>query len=224
MRCAVPIAMMFFPACLLADPPSAVIERLIAEAWVPQEVRVKWDFSEKMPSALTQHDDWRLAEPRATRLAGSMVLSVERRGADGARQRLAFSGTAHVFGTALFVKKRVNAGEPLDSANLEPIEAEWTRLNGQPLTAVTFAEPQVAVRALVPGRPILVQDVKAAPRVRRGQTVSLLYTEGNVHVRLGGRALQDGAAGDTISVAASLGKSRRFTGIVTENGTVLLKR
>jgi flagella basal body P-ring formation protein FlgA len=129
-----------------------------------------------------------------------------------------------VFGSALTVKKRVGAGGPLDSANVEPIEAEWTRLNGQPLVTLTTSSPQVAARALLPGRPILVQDAKAAPRVRRGQPVSLLYVEGNVHVRLSGRALQDGATGDVISVAADLGKSRSFTGTVADDGTVLLTR
>jgi flagella basal body P-ring formation protein FlgA len=224
MRFAALIVIALFPACLWADPASAMIEKLITGAWAPQDVRVEWTFSEKTPAALTQHDDWQLAEPRATRLAGSMIVTIERRNENGVLQRLAFSGSARVFGSALTVKKRVNAGECLDSANVERIEAEWTRLNGQPLAALTSSVPQVAARALVPGRPILTQDVKAAPRIRRGQTVSLLYAEGNVHVRLNGRALQDGAAGDTISVAAHIGKSKSFTGTVTEDGTVLLTR
>ena len=224
MRLAVFTLIALFPACLLADPVSAIIEKLIAEAWAPQIVRVEWSFNEKTPPALSRYDDWRLAEPRATRLAGSMILTLERRDERGALQRMAFSGAARVFASALTVKRRVDAGGPLDSANIERIETEWTRLNGQPLVTLTTSSPQVAARALLPGRPILVQEVKAAPRVRRGQTVSLLYAEGNVQVRLSGRALQDGATGDVISVAADLGRSKSFTGTVADDGTVLLTR
>jgi flagella basal body P-ring formation protein FlgA len=137
---------------------------------------------------------------------------------------VALSGAARVFGPALTVKKRASAGEPLDSANVEQIETEWTHLNGQPLLVLTTSVRQVAARALLPGRAILVQDVKAAPRVRCGQSVSLLYAEGNVQVRLSGRALQDGATGDVISVAADLGRSKSFTGTVADDGTVLLTR
>jgi flagella basal body P-ring formation protein FlgA len=201
-----------------------LIEKLVAEAWVPQIVRVEWSFADKVPATLAQHNDWQLAEPRATRLAGSMILTLERRNGDGGLQRIAFSGAARVFGSALTVRRRVNAGKPLDSVNVEPIEAEWTRLNGQPLVMLTTSSPQIAARALLPGRPILTQDVKAAPRVRRGQPVSLVYAEGNVHVRLSGRALQDGATGDVISVAADLGRSKSFMGTVADDGTVLLTR
>ena len=224
MRLAALTPIVLFHAFLWADSGSAVIEKLIAEAWAPQIVRVEWAFNGTAPAALARYDDWQLAEPRATRLAGSMILTLERRDEGGALQRMAFSGAARVFGCALTVKKRVDAGGPLDSANIEPIEAEWTRLNGQPLVMLTTSMPQVAARALLPGRPILVQEVKAAPRVRRGQTVSLLYAEGNVQVRLSGRALQDGATGDVISVAADLGRSKSFTGTVADDGTVLLTR
>ena len=224
MRLAVFTLIALFPACLLADPASRMIEKLIAEAWAPQTVRVEWSFNGKTPPALVRYDDWRLAEPRASRLAGSLILSLERRDETGALRRVALSGAARVFGPALTVKKRASAGEPLDSANVEQIETEWTHLNGQPLLVLTTSVRQVAARALLPGRAILVQDVKAAPRVRCGQSVSLLYAEGNVQVRLSGRALQDGATGDVISVAADLGRSKSFTGTVADDGTVLLTR
>jgi len=224
MRLAVFTFIVLLPVRLLADPASAMIERLIAAAWAPQAVRVEWAFNGKAPAALAQYDDWQLAEPRATRLAGSMIVTLERRDESGGLHRASFSGMARVFGPALTVKKRVDAGQPLDSANVVAIETEWTRLNGQPLPALTTSMPQVAARALLPGRPILTQDVKAAPRVRRGQTVSLLYAEGNVHVRLSGRALEDGATGDVISVAADLGRSKSFTGTVADDGTVFMIR
>lgn len=224
MRVAALIVSFLVPAYLFADSASTMIERLIAEAWAPQTVRVEWTFNEKTPVVLTQHTDWRLAEPRATRLAGSMIVTLERRNENGSLQKMAVSGTARIYGSALTALRRVDAGQPLDSTNFVLVEAELSRLNGVPISSPDFSTPLVAARSLMPGRAVLEQDVKAAPLIHRGQMVALLMTEGNVHVRLSGRALEDGAAGDRISVAADIGNSKSFSGTVAADGTVLLIR
>lgn len=217
------ITVLIFPLCGFADPAEALLETLIGEAWAPQTVRVEWTFREKAPSVLSSYTDWRLSDPRPTRLAGSMIVSLQRTAADGTLQKTAVSGTCRVFGRGLTVKARVDAGQKLDRENLQSIEAELTRLNGERLASIPAA-PCVAVRALVPGRVILAQDVKNPPLVRSGSKVSLVYAEGHVLVRLNGRALQDGAAGEVITVAADLGRSRSYKGTVAPDGAVHLIR
>jgi flagella basal body P-ring formation protein FlgA len=224
MRFAVLAFSLLVPACLLADPASAVIERLIADAWAPQTVRVEWTFNEKTPAILAQHANWRLAEPYPARFAGSIIVTLERRDERGSLQRMAVSGTARIFGSVVTVLRKVEAGQPLDNVNISHVEAEWTRLNGVPVSSMVVSSPMVAARALLPGRAVLEQDVKAAPLIRRGQTVALLVSDGSVHVRLNGRALEDGAVGERISVAADIGKSKSFSGTVAADGTVLLIR
>ena len=224
MRFAVLMLSLLVPVCLFADPASAMIEQLIKEAWTPQSVRVEWTFNEKIPIALSQHSDWRLAEPRSTRLAGSLIITLERRDENGSLRKIALSGTARVFGSALTALNRVDAGQPLDSTKFTCIETEWTHLKGTLFSWPSFPSPMVAARALLPGRAVLEQDVKNVPVIRRGQAVALLIADGNVRVRLNGRALEDGAAGDQISVAADVGKSKSFMGTVAADGTVLLIR
>lgn len=224
MRSAVLALSLLIPVSLLADPVSAMMERLIADAWMPQPVRVEWVFNEKIPSSIAEHNDWRLAEPRPIRLAGSVIITLERRDENGKLRKTSASGTARVFGEALTVRNRVEAGQPLDSTTLTCVETELTRLNGIPVSLLSFVSARITARTLVPGRIILEQDIKNTPVIRRGQAVALFVTDGGVRIRLNGRALEDGAVGDRISVAADVGKSKSFLGTVAVDSTVLLAR
>jgi flagella basal body P-ring formation protein FlgA len=80
----------------------------------------------------------------------------------------------------------------------------------------------VAVHALLPGRPLTIEDIKPAPIVLRDQKVNLVYAQGAVKLTLMGRALQAGAVGDIIPVSVDMGKEKRFKGTIQSNGIVQL--
>lgn len=212
------------PAALWAGPAEATVEKLIAEAWAPQIVRAEWTFNMPAPSLLNSVSDWTLAEPRPTRMAGSVILVLQHIGSEKTVQRITVSGTARIFSQGWTARRSISVGQPVAMADLNFVTTELTNLNAALATDEDLILNPVAARMLVPGRPISVRDLKAVTRVHRGQMVELLCKDASVLVKLSGKAMQDGAVGDTIDVAVELGKTRRFKGAVDENGLVLLVR
>jgi len=221
---AVAILAILFSAPAWAGSAESIVEHCIAEAWQPHPVRVEWEFGGRAPGNLAQFDNWTLGDPRPTRIAGSVILTLQQSAQDGGIQRIRVSGTARVFGPSLTVGEPKCAGDPVVPSDLLPIEAEWTHLRGEPLTDTEHLGSALAVRALTPGRPVLTRDLKARPLVQRNQPVDLRYDDGSVRVRLAGRALCDGSVGEQVDVAVKLGKTRRFKGTVESDGTVRLTR
>ena len=195
-----------------------VIAGLIAKAWQPHEVRVEWQFEGRTPKEIEGGGEWEIAEPHPNRLAGSMILVLRRE--DGQESRMAISGTARVYGKSLVPIRTIRTGETIDSSSFIETEAEWTRLRAEVLDWSAFRTPHVAARTLIPDRPLIATDVRAAPLIARDQTVQVEYVDGAVKIRLRGRALQAGAVGDKIAVAVDLEKTRRVEGIVAADGVV----
>ena len=211
------------PTGLFAGAADELITRLIAKAWEPRLVRVEWTFNGQAPAALEQHDDWTLSGTNATRIAGSVILILQRREAL-ATEKVVVTGTAHVFGQSLTVKQPVAATKPVEISNLDSLETEWTHLNGDPAQLPDFATPQNAARELVPGRTIITRDLRGANVIHRGQTIDVNYVDGAVHVRFPARALKDGAAGEVIPLASHLVSAKHLSGTVAQDGTVQLVR
>jgi flagella basal body P-ring formation protein FlgA len=81
----------------------------------------------------------------------------------------------------------------------------------------------IAAKTLIPGRALTQDDMKPMPIVKRGQQVDLEYQKGNLKVAMVGRALLDGAEGDTIPVSVDMGKEKRYQGKILSNGSVQLE-
>jgi flagella basal body P-ring formation protein FlgA len=214
--------------CLLsavawAGPAETAMENLIAEAWMPHIVRVEWTFNMPTPAALVNSADWTLTETRPARLAGSMILTLERKHAAPAT-RITVSGTARIYGNAWTVTRTVPAGQSIRENDLEMVNSEWTTLIGAPASAADWKANPVAAHMLIPGRPLARRDLRPLALVHRGDLVNMTYHEESVYVTLAGKAMQDGASGDTIDVTVDLGRARRFKGAVDENGLVQLIR
>jgi flagella basal body P-ring formation protein FlgA len=215
MRAAILITMLLTPALLWATPATERVETLLAAAWAPREVRVEWTFQSRIPAALEQHTDWQLSVHRPPRLAGSMILMLERPG-----EKLTISGAARVFGAALSPVTTISAGKAVTAADLAETETDLTQMNGELATREQLSAATLAAHALVPGRPLLTRDLKAAPLVHRGQTVRLELIEGVVRIKLVGRALNDGAAGQIVAVAVDMNRGKRFKGRVGADGSL----
>jgi len=214
---------LFLPACLWAETPEQLVQRLIADAWSPQTVRVEWKFTSKVPADLARWHDWTLADPRPTRLAGTMILALDRKDSNTTRKAIV-TGTARIFGPSVMVKQAVASGQRVEISNLDSSEGEWTNLNGDAAQMSEFSIPKIALRALIPGRAILMRDIKGDKLIHRGQTVAVEYADGSVRVRIAGRALCDGSVGDMVAVSTDLVSSRRLSGTVNPDGTVELVR
>jgi flagella basal body P-ring formation protein FlgA len=218
------IAILLFASALSAAPCDSMIARLAESTWLPAKVHAEWQTSGITPVIVGKYNDWKLADQRSTRLAGSMIISLARTSAAGVTERTAVSGNLRIVGPSLMVKHTIQTGAALQASDIEVVQADWTHLPDGALQDESLKFPCVAVHSLVPGRALTVRDVKSVPRIRRGQSVELVYMDGAVRVRLNGRALRDGAVGDRVPVTVDMGTSRKFDGCVTADGTVQLVR
>lgn len=74
-------------------------------------------------------------------------------------------------------------------------------------------------RTVYNGTPIRQKDVKEPVMVRRNSRVNMIYRAGRLEITAVGRALQEGALGDMVTVI-NLDSRKKVDGIVTARGTV----
>lgn len=76
-----------------------------------------------------------------------------------------------------------------------------------------------AVRRLAPGRPVRTADLRRPRLIRKGETVTLVYTASGLELSAQGRALGDAGEGETIRVL-NTGSARQVEGVVLGPGRV----
>jgi flagella basal body P-ring formation protein FlgA len=74
------------------------------------------------------------------------------------------------------------------------------RLGDEPLLTMDQVLGQQAARELKPGTVLTARMVEAVPLVRTGQLVTVLLSQGGVQIKTAGRAMENGAFGQTIRV------------------------
>jgi len=74
-------------------------------------------------------------------------------------------------------------------------------------------------RTIYNGSPIRQNDVKEPVMVRRNSRVNMIYRLGRLEITATGRALQEGALGDMVTVI-NLDSRKKVDGVVTARGTV----
>ncbi len=115
--------------------------------------------------------------------------------------------------------RRVERGETLDAANTRVEIREVTAYHRQGLPAVDAVIGMRAVAPLQAGRVITDRRVESQPLVRKGETASLVWTQGTVRVTAAAVCRESGAAGDVISVR-NLVTSRMGRARVLSDGTL----
>jgi flagella basal body P-ring formation protein FlgA len=213
-------AILILPGLALADFTGDVIESLIVEAWKPLDVRAEWKFSGSSRQNLDSAYTYLISSPMPMRLAGNLTLKLI--GVDSLNQEHAVvvNGIAKVFGKSYSPIHYISVGDTVEAGQLATIELEWTRLYAQPLIQIANDATYRAARGLVPGRPICKDDLKLAPIVTKDQQVTLQMINDNITIGLIGRAMEDGAAGDEITVRVELEQSKRYRGVVVDENTV----
>lgn len=78
-----------------------------------------------------------------------------------------------------------------------------------------------ARRDLAPGQPIRAFDIKDPDLIKRGQAVTMVVRQGGLTIAAQGRALQDGALGQTIRVQ-NTASSHVVDGAITASGVVVV--
>ncbi len=88
---------------------------------------------------------------------------------------------------------------------ISAVDVEYADLRQSTLPANTLLDAQQLVgltpRRLAPaGKPLQVSDLESPMMVKKGQTVTLQLKSGSLSLSLQGKAMQNGAAGDTVRV------------------------
>lgn len=115
--------------------------------------------------------------------------------------------------------RRVERGETLDAANTRVEIREVTAYHRQGLPPVDAVLGMRAVAPLQAGRVVTARRVEAQPLVRKGETASLVWSQGSVRVTAAAVCRESGAEGDVISVR-NLVNSRMGRARVLSDGTL----
>lgn len=122
----------------------------------------------------------------------------------------------------LVLARPLVAGQTIAAADLEQRPQQTARAAQALLVDPAQAVGRVARRHLQAGSVLSQNDLHAEQLVRRGQQVDLLIRRGSVEVRVGARALRDGALGDLIAVE-NLSSRKTVQGVVAADGTVVVR-
>ncbi len=122
---------------------------------------------------------------------------------------------------AVVARRAVQAGQVIEAADVQSGEADLAGMQRPALREESQAIGKVTRVGLAAGQPIGAEHLKLPLVVRRGATLDVVATVGQVSVATAGTALQDGAVGDLIRVKVPGG--RTVQGVVTADGRVAVQ-
>ena len=117
------------------------------------------------------------------------------------------------------LKSDVARGAVIAEAELEYKSIPLIRANGSVVRAITDVAGKEARRALKAGELIRTGDVKRPTLVAKGSTVTMLFEAPGMRLSAIGRALAEGAEGDTITILNPT-SYRKVEAVVIKAGTV----
>ncbi len=156
-------------------------------------------------------------DPQARRFSGVLAISA----AGQARQTVPVSGRLNRAVKVPVLMRALRPGESIGERDIVFIDAPERQV---PANAVRDAAGLVgfsARRALNPGQPVLISDLKPAKRIGKGQPVTLVFDAPGMQLTARGVAMQDGGDGEVIRILNE--RSRTIVqGVVTAGGTVIV--
>jgi flagella basal body P-ring formation protein FlgA len=117
------------------------------------------------------------------------------------------------------LKSDVARGAVIAEEDLEYKAIPLMRANGSVVRAITDVAGKEARRALKAGELIRTGDVKRPAMVAKGSTVTMLFDAPGMRLSAVGRALAEGAEGDTITILNPT-SYRKVEAVVIKPGTV----
>ena len=150
-------------------------------------------------------------DPRAGVFAARMLLT------DG--QSLGFRGQASVTVPAHVPMRRMQPGEIITDADLEPANVFLATLSTSALRMTEDLVGKEVRRTLLPGRPVPGGSIQEPRAVLRGEKVKISYSHNGLDLTAAGRALEDGALGHVVRVV-NLSSNRTISAAVVGSGVV----
>jgi len=134
-------------------------------------------------------------------------------------KRVTYTGRATEVIEIPVLVQPLTRGQTFKTRFLETRKFPARRVNSKIITQAADLIGMAARRSLRPNSPIRLSDVEKPRIVKKNTLVSVVYKVGTLNITFRGRALEDGALGETISVLNS--RSRRtIQTIITAPNTV----
>jgi flagellar basal body P-ring formation protein FlgA len=154
-------------------------------------------------------------DPISNRFAAILVAP-----ADGPPliQRNVF-GTVHEMAQVPVPTRLISAGEIIAADDLEWQPVHLARLSGNSLTDAQQLVGHMAKRPLKAGQVLRQSDIAVAPVVKKNDLIRVVVNTGQMTLSVQGKAMQDGALGQTIRVV-NVNSNRQLSGTVVDAGTV----
>jgi len=197
----------------------AAVRRFVVERMASADVPTRVEVGQLDPRLRLSPCGTRLEAffPSGIPRIGNMTVGV--RCTEPSRWSLYVPVTARRYRQVLVAARPLTLGESLTARDLVVEERDEAKLIGGFFTAPEQVVGKRVVRSLGAGQALIPDAVAAPMLVRRGQRVVLTAHTAGMDVQVQGEALNDGAAGDRVSVR-NLGSKRVVEGEVTAQGTV----
>jgi flagella basal body P-ring formation protein FlgA len=147
-----------------------------------------------------------------------MILKLTATDSSATTRTMIVSGRADIMVHCLTVNRTISVGDLINSEAVSPVDVMWKAAYGEPLSSADVSGEQRAARALVPGRPLCLNDVRNSKSVQPGEKITLRLSQGTVDITLAAHALTGGAIGDEISATVVGNPPRTFRGILESEG------
>jgi len=144
---------------------------------------------------------------RYDRRSGRFSAVISGPAGSATQKRVTYSGRATEIIEIPVLVQPLTRGQTFKAGFLETRKFPARRINSRVITQAADLIGMAARRSLRPNSPIRLNDIEKPRIVKKNTLVSVVYKVGTLTINFRGRALEDGALGETISVLNS--RSRR---------------
>jgi flagella basal body P-ring formation protein FlgA len=135
--------------------------------------------------------------------------------------RLRFTGTAIETVEVAVLTRDIERADLLKSSDISLERRPKAEVTGEPATRERTIGMQLR-RPMRAGTPIRVADIVKPDFVQRDQNVTIIYQVPGLYLTTRGKAMENGAEGDTVSVL-NVQSKRTLTGVVTGRGQITVQ-
>lgn len=121
------------------------------------------------------------------------------------------------------LRDAVRNGDIIGAQHLQWIEVTRRDIQADTVINAEHLLGMTPRRMLMPGKPVRQSELDTPKLVSRGQTITIIYEDGPIALSAKGRALQDGAKGETVRVV-NIASNRSIQATVTDEQLVSVQQ
>jgi flagella basal body P-ring formation protein FlgA len=142
--------------------------------------------------------------------------------ADNPLKRVSVSGRIERLTAVPVLKNTLKNGDIISALDIDWIDLPQNRIANGTLMNERDLINMTPRRVASAGKPVNSNELEHPKMVGRGEDVTLVFANGGMMLSVKGKAMQDGAMGDSIRVS-NTGSNKNLTGIVTAHREVTIR-